>query len=207
MKLVRRFVLAIAAVGALFGLWNASVRLLTPRARAVILGARLVGRNDLVLQDSKNNCGAAALCNLLRSSGRGDLCAAILGLIPSDRPATMRTIRDAARAVGVDLAGVRSTSKTPPSSIPWLAHLAYSHFVVVIPSPAGDSGLHVLDSAIGHLRFSRATFERHWTGDALVLADSEGFPLRKPARDVEPFFLPRPAGSLRAVSQSKGGDI
>jgi hypothetical protein len=141
------------------------------RAVAAALGTDLVTTSDVIRQRSDNDCGPAALSNLLHL--RGVLCtpADVERLSHmSEMGTSMLQLRDTARLYGVSLEGwIFDPTAVRDVPTPFLALQRHRHFVVVV-KVAGERTVEILDPAVGRLLYPMRRFERLWTGLCLVPA-------------------------------------
>ncbi len=142
---------------------------------ARVLGAELMGTEDVIRQRSRKDCGPAALCNLLvRLCVRcvPDEIAGLIRLGPAG--ASLLQLRNAARKLGLGLEGWQLDPKQfEVPDRPYLARLRYRHFVVVL-ALTPDQRIEILDPAIGHLRLPFRRFQELWTGQCLVRIPAVG---------------------------------
>lgn len=142
---------------------------LRDRLKARAMGAELLRTGRVIRQRSRNDCGAAALCNLLNllrvPCRSGDIDRDVR-LRPDG--ASLLDLKRAAERRGVSLEGWRfDRRRVEIAPTPFLAAIRPRHFVVVTrvrPGPVVE----MLDPAIGHLLLPADRFERLWTGHCLI---------------------------------------
>lgn len=133
-------------------------------------GGRLLGEEGVVLQRAANDCGPAALANLLILMGVTppplDSIATLAGTTPHGT--SLGALARAAERLGLParvrrFAPARVAAGAPPTLV-WIGR---SHFVVVAARSA-EGVLTVVDPQIGSYRVPEAAFARVWSGEALV---------------------------------------
>ena len=140
-----------------------------PPPEAVYLGA-----GDVVRQQGDADCGIAALLTLLRRNGIRATYRALAGRLPAEerlaRGITLRALVTLGGAFGLPVDGYRLAGLSEaPATLPWIAHIqggALGHYVVV--DRITTRAVILSDPAVGRLELPRKTFERIWSGYALV---------------------------------------
>ncbi len=169
--LVLFFLTALLAVGS----WAAGNPLaLSREGRRLSLrldGAHFVPGERVTRQRTYNECGPAALSDLLRLWGVRppalDTLAAAAGL--TARGTALAGLASAARRVGLAVAVVRVASRRAESvRAPFLAWMDRSHFVVVTGRTANGSVV-ILDPLAGAYTLPSERFSRRWSGESLVV--------------------------------------
>jgi hypothetical protein len=139
------------------------------KARAWMVGARLISSNEAILQLHGNDCGAAALKAVMAIRGielpLSDL-ASDLQLTP--RGTSMLNLRLISTKLGVP---AKSWMMRPKDllhvPLPAIAFINKNHFVVIRRFVAPEI-LEVDDPALGRLRWPIRAFQRVWSGETLV---------------------------------------
>jgi len=159
------------ATGAVLALSAASRSpVVRPAAPSEPRGVSFLGREDVILQQSQNDCGLAALAMLGRAIGTPIDLAELRRTVSVGRTGlTMLSLREIADAYGVTTEGVYADPlEGPELPTPWIAHLrtGVGHYVVV----ERYEGLQwtVADPTRGRVQYSEAAFRRVWSGYALV---------------------------------------
>lgn len=145
------------------------------RAQVMVLGGSYEGREGVILQSGMNDCGPAALANVLKALGMGtpspDTLEALAGTGPEGTRAS--GLVRAAAAFGLDLALTRvDWERRRQAPTPFIAWVHESHFVAVTERTQGR--LTVLDPQVGRYSIGEPAFRSIWTGEAIVLARPTG---------------------------------
>lgn len=147
------------------------------RSTWVILGLVAFARPEFVQADEPTpyNCGFMALSTLSRLEGSPIEPDQLRSHLPAPKPAgySMKELRDAARACGLGLSGVRlSTGDRSPNRpvLFFLKRRSHGHFVVVRPVGSSGKMVQVIDSAADPEVMDAAVLyaSPEWTGLALV---------------------------------------
>ena len=139
------------------------------RFRARMVGARLIGDKDVVLQTRGNDCGAASLKMILAAHGiecsMSDLSYE-LRLTP--RGTSMLDLRLVSFKRGVPAkAWAIQPTDLRRIPLPAIAFVNRDHFVVIRRFVAPDV-LEVDDPALGRLQWPTRAIQRVWSGETLV---------------------------------------
>jgi ABC-type bacteriocin/lantibiotic exporter with double-glycine peptidase domain len=128
---------------------------------------KFIGRDGVILQTHKNDCGIAAVKNVLQqfrisSDGLDTL------LYASESGVNLLEIKNTLHAKGLYARGYKTTinelSKLPT---PMIAHFNKNHFVVI--ESVSESELVIIDPAIGKLNYPKKAFEARWEGIVLCI--------------------------------------
>ncbi len=134
------------------------------RWAVVRAGAEDLTTRGVVLQRFANDCGPAALANLLRATGRKapslDSLSKLSGLRPTGTTAS--ALVRAGEALGMELEVLRPPALTQVNP-PYIAWVRQSHFVVVAARLSRDR-LRILDPMVGGYTVERSRFARMWSG-------------------------------------------
>lgn len=139
------------------------------------LAARASAEAPPAAPHPSRDCGAAALYVLLSLEGRPTDLAEVTRALPPLKSGgySMREIRDAARPLGLRLAGVSIAREGRSIDRPAIAHLDVGkggHFVVI--RPVGHTGnlVQVIDSTQSPIVIDRSELisSKQWTGFVLV---------------------------------------
>lgn len=128
---------------------------------------KFIGRDGVILQTHKNDCGIAAVKNILQQfrisrDGLDTL------LHASESGVNLLEIKNALQAKGLCATGYKTTINdlsTLPT--PMIAHFNKNHFVVI--ESVSESELVVIDPAIGKLNYPKKAFEARWEGIVLCI--------------------------------------
>ncbi len=139
------------------------------RATILARGGTFLNAPGAVLQSALNDCGPAALANLILTLGGSPPPVEIIGSIAGTgaRGTTFAGLSDAAHRLGVPgiLRRVEPAS-TAELSTPFIAWVDRGHYVTVVPDST-DSVL-VLDPQAGPYRIRISRLARYWSGEALI---------------------------------------
>ncbi len=156
-KKIRLLILSGVIVGMTTGiLW--ALNLQTPK---------FLGREGVILQTHKNDCGIAAVKNILQqfrisSEGLDTL------LYASESGVNLLEIKNALQAKGLCATGYKTTiNDLSTLQTPMIAHFNKNHFVVI--ESIGENELVVIDPAIGKLCYPKKAFEAKWGGIILCV--------------------------------------
>jgi len=136
------------------------------------LDAEFLGDDTVVFQSALNDCGPAALANMMRVVGvvapSTDSLAVLAEMGP--RGTTARGLIRAAGRFGLPLELVRLTpADLQQARTPFIAWVNRNHFVTVTGrSPSGR--LTVVDPTAGRYSISEEAFQEIWSGESIVLA-------------------------------------
>lgn len=136
------------------------------------LNVEFLEDDAVVFQSAMNDCGPAALANMMRAIGvlapSTDTLAVLADMGPTGTTAG-GLIRAAGR-FGLPLALVRLTSADlRRARTPFIAWVNRNHFVTVTErSPSGR--LTVVDPTAGRYSISEEAFQEIWSGESIVLA-------------------------------------
>jgi predicted double-glycine peptidase len=133
-------------------------------------GGRLLGQDGVVLQRAANDCGPAALANLLILMGVTppplDSIALLAGT--TAQGTSLGALARAAAVLGQPARVLRFVpARVAAGAPPTLVWIGRSHFVVLAARSAGGV-LTVVDPQIGRYRVPEAAFAKDWSGEALV---------------------------------------
>lgn len=175
------FLLAVAA--AVLAAEPMGLSRLAARVQMVAAGASYHGTDSVILQSGPNDCGPAALANMILVLGQTppskDSLAVLAGTGPTGTWAS-GLIR-AAAVLGLDLAFVRvSSNKRRHVPVPFIAWVRNSHFVTVSERSA-DAIYMVLDPQAGRFSIDEKQFHQIWSGEAIVLAERTERPVARVA--------------------------
>ena len=140
------------------------------QAELADFGATFLGHDGVVLQESLNDCGPAALANMLHTLGMAapslDSLAVLAGTGPTGTPAS-GLIR-AGAVLGVPMTFDRvEPEHAARAPRPFIAWVNRNHFVTVTELTAGGT-MTVLDPRVGRYSVSETDFTSIWTGEALL---------------------------------------
>ena len=141
------------------------------RAQVMVLGGTYEGREGVILQSGMNDCGPAALANVLKvldiDATSLDSLEALAGTGPEGTLAS--GLVRAAAAFGLQLALTRvEWERRGQVPTPFIAWVHESHFVAVTERTQGR--FTVLDPQMGRYSIDESAFRSIWTGQAIVLA-------------------------------------
>lgn len=143
---------------------------ITARAELVDLGATFLGEEGVVLQESLNDCGPAALANALRVRGMAtpslDSLAVLAGTGPAGTRASglIRAGAELGLPLTLDRVLPERAAQVPRPFIAWVNR---NHFVTVTDLTPGGI-LTVLDPRVGRYSISETDFLSIWSGEALL---------------------------------------
>ncbi len=145
---------------------------LAARVDLARLNAEFLGDDSVVFQSALNDCGPAALANMMRAVGvevpSTDTLAVLADMGP--RGTTAGGLIRAAGRFGLPLTLVRLTrADLRDARTPFIAWVNRNHFVTVTGrSPSGR--LTVVDPTAGRYSISEEAFQEIWSGESIVLA-------------------------------------
>ena len=136
------------------------------------LGGSYLGTEGVVLQATLNDCGPAALANLLHAVGIDapalDSLGALAGTGPIGTRASGLIRASATFGLPMTLEWI-APEKVAAAPRPFIAWVNRNHFVTVTDlSPAGT--ITVIDPRVGRYTISEQDFRSIWSGEALLLA-------------------------------------
>jgi hypothetical protein len=139
------------------------------RATILARGGTFSNAPGAVLQSALNDCGPAALANLILTLGGSPPPVEVIGSFADTgaRGTTFAGLSEAALRLGVPniLRRVEPAS-TADLSTPFIAWVDRGHYVTVVPDST-DSVL-VLDPQAGPYRIRISRLARYWSGEALI---------------------------------------
>ncbi|MEO8431050.1 MAG: peptidase domain-containing ABC transporter [Acidobacteriota bacterium] len=165
-----------------------------------------IRRFPFVRQIDEVDCGAAALAMVCRHFGRAVSLARIRQLVHTSLDGTsLRGICGAATELGLAARSVKASSRNlDEMPLPAILHWEGNHWVVLYD--VTETHCRVADSAIGLRRFSRAEFEKRWTGYAALFDYTSEFENAPVAVSnlawLRPFFRPFTKILLQALGLS-----
>jgi hypothetical protein len=139
------------------------------RATIMARGGTFVYAPGAVLQSALNDCGPAALANLILTLGGPPPSVEVIGSIADTgaRGTTFAGLSEAALRLGVPSVLRRvEPASTAELSTPFIAWVDRGHYVTVVPDST-DSVL-VLDPQAGPYRIRISKLARYWSGEALI---------------------------------------
>lgn len=140
------------------------------RAELVDLGATFLGEEGVVLQESLNDCGPAALANVLRVLGIAtpslDSLAVLAGTGPAGTSASGLIRAGAELGIPMTLHRV-APERAAQAPRPFIAWVNRNHFVAVTDLTPGGR-MTVLDPRVGRYSISETDFASIWSGEALL---------------------------------------
>ena len=145
---------------------------LVARAELARSDAEFLGSDGVVFQAALNDCGPAALANMMRIVGVAapstDSLMVLAGTEP--RGTTAGGLIRAASRFNLSLMLTRLTpAELPHTRLPFIAWVNRNHFVTVTGrSPSGR--LTVVDPSVGRYSISEEGFEKIWSGESILLA-------------------------------------
>jgi ATP-binding cassette subfamily B protein len=132
---------------------------------------KFLGREGVVLQEHKNDCGIAAVKNVLQQlkvSFEGLDTLLYASDYASESGVNLLEIKNALQAKGLRATGYKTTiNDLPTLQTPMIAHFNKNHFVVI--ETVSESELVVIDPAIGKLNYPKKAFEARWEGIVLCI--------------------------------------
>lgn len=136
------------------------------------LGGSYLGTEGVVLQATLNDCGPAALANLLHAVGIDapalDSLASLAGTGPIGTRASGLIRASATFDLPMTLEWI-APDKVAATPRPFIAWVNRNHFVTVTDlSPTGT--ITVIDPRVGRYTISKKDFRSIWSGEALLLA-------------------------------------
>ncbi len=159
------FLFVLAAVG---WAWFLAVPGSHIRLTSLFNDTEYLGRDGVVLQTTRNNCGPSALKMVLSSRGTNVPLQELESGIPlTEDGASMLALKDAAERYGVDAEGWKlafDDLRTGP--LPALAFVDRSHFVVV--DSIVRHTVYLRDPGVGRLAVPEARFKERWSGETLI---------------------------------------
>jgi ABC-type bacteriocin/lantibiotic exporter with double-glycine peptidase domain len=138
-------------------------------------GVTRLGQQGVVLQQSDNDCGLAAMEMAGRALGDTTWTAAALAReIPLSRQGvSMLALRDFAQRHGVEAAGWNLRPRDLPGvQCPAIAFIDGHHYVFV--ERVTSEAVVLEDPALGRVQMPLATFAHRWTGDILLFGRCAG---------------------------------
>jgi ATP-binding cassette, subfamily B, bacterial HlyB/CyaB len=128
-----------------------------------------IDRYPWLAQQSSSDCGAACLGMISRYWGKTFPLHVLREHANVGRAgASLKSLSAAAEGLGFQTRPVRaSLGRLADQPNPWIAHWQGNHYVVVYRI-RGNQVL-IADPAVGRRSISRAAFQQHWTGYALLL--------------------------------------
>ncbi len=128
---------------------------------------RFLGSNGVILQKHKNDCGIAAVKNVLQQFRISEDGIDTL-LCESESGVNLLEMKKALLAKGLRATGYKTTCAELHSlPAPMIAHFNKNHFVVI--ESVGENELVIIDPAIGRLNYPKKAFETKWEGIVLCV--------------------------------------
>jgi ABC-type bacteriocin/lantibiotic exporter with double-glycine peptidase domain len=160
-KIVRLLILTGVIAGLTSGiLWALNIQ--TPK---------FLGREGVILQKDKNDCGIAAVRNVLQTFGESDAGLDTL-LCATESGVNLLEIKKALLAKGLLTTGYKTTlGELSNLPMPMIAHFNKNHFVVI--ESVRESELTIIDPAVGKLNYPKKAFEAKWDGIILCVEGLE----------------------------------
>jgi ATP-binding cassette subfamily B protein len=156
------------------------------------------GRVPFIQQIDEMDCGAACLAMVTRAFGRRVSLARIRQLINTGLDGTsLRSICRAGEELGLATRSVKSSpSRLDKMPLPAIVHWDEYHWIVL--TNVGRRHVRVVDPAAGRRRFTRAEFERKWTGYAALFDYTPAFEQAPQSTRMLSWMWPlvRPHGNL-----------
>ena len=148
-------------------------RTITRSIRAWFRGAQFAGDEGVVMQQHRNDCGAACLKMVLADHGiESDISDLYRELRTSERGTSLLDLRLVATKAGLPsrswVLGIAEMRDVP---LPAIAFVKGNHFVVVKRLLDWDV-LEVDDPALGKLRWPLTSFCKVWSGEVLIFDSS-----------------------------------
>ena len=136
------------------------------------IGASYEGSEGVVLQVDWNDCGPAALANLMVAAGAEppplDSLEVLAGTGPIGTPAS--GLIKASEALGLPMAFRRvGKGEVADVPLPFIAWVNRSHFVAVVRR-SREGTITVVDPSVGRYTIGEREFRAIWSGEAVVLA-------------------------------------
>lgn len=145
---------------------------LVARAELARSDAEFLGSDGIVFQSALNDCGPAALANLMRIVGVAAPSTDSLMVLADTKPrgTTAGGLIRAASRFNLSLMLTRLTpAELPHTRFPFIAWVNRNHFVTVTGrSPSGR--LTVVDPTVGRYSISEEGFKKIWSGESILLA-------------------------------------
>lgn len=137
------------------------------------MGAQYLGREGVLLQKQRDDCGSTALKMVFDHFGISASADEFKQLAePGSKGVSMLRLKAFAESKGLRAEGWRlRLDNLQEVSLPAIVLLHGSHFAVLAGMDSNGS-IEVLDPSLGHLRFTRSCFQRVWSGEALLFASS-----------------------------------
>ena len=134
-----------------------------------------IRRFPVVRQIDEMDCGAAALAMICRHFGRAVSLARIRQLVHTSLDGTsLRGLCTAATELGLAARSVKASPRNlDQMPLPAIVHWEGNHWVILYD--VTDTHCRVADPAIGLRRFTRAEFEKRWSGYAALFDYTEAF--------------------------------
>ncbi|HYT32081.1 MAG TPA: peptidase domain-containing ABC transporter [Thermoanaerobaculia bacterium] len=167
---------------------------------------RRIRRFPVVRQIDEMDCGAAALAMVCRHFGRAVSLARIRHLVHTSLDGTsLRGLCAAATELGLAARSVKASPRNLSlMPLPAIVHWEGNHWVVLYD--VTDTHCRVADPALGLRRFSRAEFEKRWSGYAALFDYTSEFEQAPVAASnltwLRPFFRPFARILLQALGLS-----
>ena len=165
-----------------------------------------IRRFPMVHQIDEMDCGAAALAMVCRHYGRAVSLARIRQLVHTSLDGTsLRGLCAAAMELGLAARSVKASPRNlDQMPVPAIVHWEGNHWVVLYD--VTETHCRVADPAIGLRRFSRAEFEKRWSGYAALFDYTTEFEKAPVAVSnltwLSPFFRPFVRVMLQAFGLS-----
>lgn len=140
------------------------------RAELTDFGATFLGREGVVLQESLNDCGPAALANMLGVLGMATPSLDSLAVLAGTGPTGTRA--SGLIRAGAELGIPMTLDRIAPEDValaprPFIAWVNRNHFVTVSDLTSIGT-MTVLDPRVGRYSISETDFTSIWTGEALL---------------------------------------
>ncbi len=136
-------------------------------------GASYLGRDGVILQATLNDCGPAALANLMADL---DMNAPALDSLGALAGTALRGTRASGLIRAGDALGLSLTldwiapDRVAEVPRPFIAWVNRNHFVTVTDRTAAGT-MTVVDPGVGRYSISESDFRAIWSGEALLLAE------------------------------------
>ena len=144
---------------------------LVARAELARSDAEFLGSDGVVFQSALNDCGPAALANLMRIVGVATPSTDSLMVLAGTKPrgTTAGGLIRAASRFNLSLMLTRLTpADLPHTRLPFIAWVNRNHFVTVTGRSLSGR-LTVVDPTAGRYSISEEGFEKIWSGESILL--------------------------------------
>jgi ABC-type bacteriocin/lantibiotic exporter with double-glycine peptidase domain len=118
--------------------------------------------DDVILQQSKNDCGIACVKNVLKKSGRNPASVDSL-LSAADGGVSMLDMKQALTRCGLSANGYKTVlSELGQLPFPMIARFNKNHFVVL--EEITDKYIVLIDPSVGRMKYPKESFQEKWDG-------------------------------------------